>query len=386
MSEADDERFMRLAIGLARRGWGNTHPNPMVGCVLVEDGRVISEGFHERDGGPHAERTALASLMRNPGPGAVLYVTMEPCSTEGRTGACTNVISAAGIRRVVVGAADPNPDHAGRGFDVLRRAGIEVVTGVLGADCEDLNIIFNRWITTREPLLAGKLAATLDGRIATRTGESKWITGEAARADVHSWRKLFPAVAVGAGTVLADNPSLTVRREGTPEECPRRFVFDGRLRTVVDGSLPLVYCDPHAARTIVVTTEHAGVGYVRKLRDLGVGVWVFESPSGRVPLAQFRSRCAAEGIVGVLFEGGAQLLSRALIERELDYLLMYHAPVILADERAKPVLGGLRTESLSQAIRLADLRRQSLGDDSLVRGRVVYPERTQIDETLFSLG
>ncbi|HEY4989829.1 MAG TPA: bifunctional diaminohydroxyphosphoribosylaminopyrimidine deaminase/5-amino-6-(5-phosphoribosylamino)uracil reductase RibD [Opitutaceae bacterium] len=386
MSTPDDERFMRLAIGLARRAWGHTHPNPMVGCVIAEDGRVVSEGYHERDGGPHAERVALASLMRNPAPSAVLYVTMEPCSTEGRTGACTNAIIAAGIKRVVAGATDPNPDHAGRGFDVLRRAGVEVVTGVLGGDCEDLNLIFNHRFRAKAPLLAGKVASTLDGRIATRTGESKWITGEAARADVHSWRTLFPAIAVGAGTVMTDNPSLTARRDGAAVVCPRRFVFDGRLRTVVDGSLPRVYSDSHAGRTTVVTTQHAGLGYVRKLRDLGVGVWTFESATGRVPLAQFRARCAAEGIVGVLFEGGAQLLSRALMERELDYLFMYHAPVILADERAKPVLGGLRTETLAQAIRLAELRRADLGDDALVRGRVVYPERTQIDETLFSLG
>jgi diaminohydroxyphosphoribosylaminopyrimidine deaminase / 5-amino-6-(5-phosphoribosylamino)uracil reductase len=386
MSAPDDERFMRLALGLARRAWGHTHPNPMVGCVIVEDGRVVSEGYHARDGGPHAERVALASLMRNPAPAAVLYVTMEPCSTEGRTGACTTAIIEAGIRRVVAGATDPNPDHAGKGFAVLRRAGIEVATGVLGGDCADLNLIFNHGMEANAPLLAGKLASTLDGRIATRTGESKWITGEAARADVHSWRTLFPAIAVGAGTVMTDNPSLTARRDGAPEVCPKRFVFDGRLTTVVAGSLPRVYSDSHAAQTTVVTTQHAGLGYVRKLRDLGVGVWIFESPTGRVPLGQFRERCAAEGIVGVLFEGGAQLLSRALAERELDYLFIYQAPVILADERAKPVFGGLRTETLAQALRLADVRRAELGDDALVRGRIVYPEKTQIDETLFSLG
>ena len=386
MSAADDQEFMRRAIGLARRGWGRTHPNPMVGCVLVENGRVTAEGFHEKDGGPHAERLVLDSLMRNPGPDAALYVTLEPCSTTGRTGACTDAIIAAGIRRVIAGATDPNPAHAGRGYAALRSAGIEVAAGVLEADCTDLNLIYNHWITSGEPLLAGKLAATLDGRIATRTGDSKWITGEAARADVHRWRRLFPAIAVGAGTVMTDNPSLTARLEGSPEECPVRFVFDGRLRSVVEGSLPRVYGDAFARRTIVVTTQHAGGGYVRKLRELGVGVWVFESASGRVPVAQFRSRCAAERITGVFFEGGGQLLSSALIERQLDYLFMYHAPVIFADEKAKPVLGGLRTEALSQAVRLSGIRRQVLGDDSLVRGAVVYPEKMQIDETLFSLG
>ena len=386
MSGPDDERFMAQALELARRAWGRTHPNPMVGAVLVEDGRIVAEGFHEVDGGPHAERAALAALGRRPGPGASLYVTLEPCSTEGRTGACTEAILAAGIRRVVAGATDPNPAHSGNGFRILEAAGVEVVRGVLGGECADLNLLFNHWIARGETLLAGKLASTLDGRIATRSGESRWITGEEARADVHRWRRLFPAIAVGAGTVVSDDPSLTARGGGFPDACPVRFVFDGRLTTVIDRRMPRVYRDEHAQRTIVVTTAHAGEGYVRKLRALGVGVWVFPSPSGRVSLAAFRARCAAEGIVGVLFEGGPELMSRALIERQIDYLMVYQAPVFLGDERAKPVLSGLRSDSLARSIRLGEIRRATLGEDTLVRGRVLYPERMQVDETLFSLG
>jgi diaminohydroxyphosphoribosylaminopyrimidine deaminase/5-amino-6-(5-phosphoribosylamino)uracil reductase len=386
MSAPDDERFMRRAIELAVRGWGRTHPNPMVGSVVVEDGRIVAEAFHGADGGPHAEKAALAALGRRPSPRATLYVTLEPCSTPGRTGACTEAIIAAGIRRVVAGATDPNPAHAGNGFRILADAGLEVEAGVLGNECADLNLIFNHWITRREPLLAGKLATTLDGRIATRTGESRWITGEPARADVHHWRRLFPGIAVGAGTLVSDDPSLTARCAGMPVECPWRFVFDGRLTTVIDRRMPRVYTDEYAARTIAVTTEHAGEGYVRKLRGLGVGVWIFRSPLGRVPLAQFRARCAAEGITGVLFEGGSELMSRALGERQLDYLMVYQAPILLADERAKPVLDGLRTETLARSIRLTDLKRRTLGEDALVRGRVAYPERVQVDETLFSLG
>jgi diaminohydroxyphosphoribosylaminopyrimidine deaminase/5-amino-6-(5-phosphoribosylamino)uracil reductase len=386
MSAADDGQFMGQAIGFALRGWGSTHPNPMVGCVIVENGKVVAGGFHGEDGGPHAAGAPPAARAPPPMAAATLYVTMEPCSTEGRTGACTDAIVAARLKRVVVGATDPNPVHAGHGFEILRSAGVEVVSGVRESECADINLIFNHWIVRREPLFAGKLAATLDGRIATRTGESKWITGEAARADVHKWRGLFPAIALGAGTVMTDNPSLTARIAGEPDACPLRFIFDGRLRTVVAGTLPKVYTDAFAQRTVVVTTQHAGVGYVRKLREMGVGVWVFDSPTGRVALAQFRARCAAEAITGVLFEGGALLLSRALIERQLDYLFAYHAPVLFADDRAKAVLGGLRTEKLTQAIRLGDIRRATLGDDSLVRGRLVYPEKVQVDETLFSLG
>lgn len=193
MSAAEDEAFMRQALALARRNWGQTHPNPMVGALIVEEGRVVSEGSHAEDGGPHAERIALSTLGRRPREGAVLYVTLEPCSTTGRTGACTDAIIAAGIRRVVVGSPDPNPAHSGRGFDVLRSAGIDVVPGVLETDCADLNLIFNHWIRRDTPLLAAKAGMTMDGKIACRTGESRWITNEASRADVHRWRRLFPA-------------------------------------------------------------------------------------------------------------------------------------------------------------------------------------------------
>src|SRR5258708_27838432 len=206
-----DEVFIRRALTWAKRAWGATHPNTMVGAIIVEDGQVVSEGFHAEDGGPHAERNVLSALGRVPKPGATLYVTLEPCSTQGRTVSCCDAIKAAGIRRVVVGATDPNPEHSGRGFDLLREAGIEVVTGVLEDECTDLNLIFNHWIKTGTPLLAAKSAVTLDGKNATRSGESKWITGDLSRADVMRWRRLFPAIAVGAGTLANDNPRLTSR-------------------------------------------------------------------------------------------------------------------------------------------------------------------------------
>ncbi|MGH7996891.1 MAG: bifunctional diaminohydroxyphosphoribosylaminopyrimidine deaminase/5-amino-6-(5-phosphoribosylamino)uracil reductase RibD [Opitutaceae bacterium] len=384
--QSDDETFMRRALELARKGWGTTHPNPMVGAVIVEDGQIVAEGFHAKDGEPHAEREALTALGRRPKAGAALVVTVEPCSTQGRTGACTDAIREAGIRRVVAGAADPNPAHAGRGFAVLRQAGVEVTSGVLEPDCADLNLLYNHWTATGGPLLAAKAAVTLDGRVACRTGDSQWITGEEARADVHRWRELFPAIAAGAGTILRDNPRLTVRRAGQPERAPWRFVFDGRLRTVVDRSVPGVYTDEFHERTIVVATAHAGEGYVRKLRGMGVQVWVCPSPTQRVPFGDFRRRCAEAGITGVYFEGGSYLVSQLVIERQLDYFFSYSAPILLADDRAKPMLAGLRTERLARAIRLADVRHERFGDDALCRGRVVYPEKLQIDETTFSLG
>lgn len=380
-----DEFFMRRAIALARSAWGQTHPNPLVGAVIVEAGEVVAEGFHAYDGGPHAERVALAALGRAPKAGATLYVTLEPCSTHGRTGACSDAIRTAGIRRVVIGATDPNPAHAGHGFAVLRAAGVDVVTGVLAAECADLNLIFNHWITTGGPLLAAKVAVTLDGKIAGRTGESRWITGEAARADVHAWRRYFPGIAAGAMTIMKDNPRLTARTADGETWCPVRFVFDGLLRTMGDAHLPQVYTDEYRERTVVVTTPHGGMGYVRKLRDLGVQVWVLETSTQRVNFMDFRQRCAQEKMTGVYFEGGSLLLSELLRARQLDYLFAYRAPVLFADDKAKTMFTGLRSEKMDQAVRLADVRNEVFGDDTLMRGWVTYPEKLLLDETAFSL-
>ncbi len=373
---------MRHALGLARRAWGATHPNPMVGAVIVEDGRIVAEGFHEQDGGPHAERLALLNRGKLPRPGATLYVTLEPCSTQGRTGACTDAIIASGIKRVVVGATDPFPAHGGEGFAVLRAAGIEVITGVLERECHDLNLIFNHWVA-QGPLIAAKVASTLDGKLACRTGDSRWITNEKSRADVHRWRRLFPGIAVGAMTILKDNPRLTARRDGEAEWCPWRFVFDGLLRTVVDKALPAVFTDEYRHRTIVVTTPHGGLGYVRKLRDMGIKVWTFDSPTQRVPFADFRKKCAEERIAGVFVEGGAQLISELVRARQLDYLFAYHAPVILADDKAKTMFTGLRSERIDQALRLADIRHETFDGDMLMHGRMVYPDKMLVDETAF---
>ena len=384
MSTVEHESYMRQALAVARRGWGTTHPNPMVGALIVEEGRVAGEGSHAQDGGPHAERLALIALGHRPRAGATLYVTLEPCSTHGRTGACTDAIIASGIKRVVVGATDPNPEHGGKGLDILRTAGVEVIAGVLEQECTDLNLIFNHWVTRGVPLIAAKAAVTLDGKIACRSGESKWITNDASREDVHRWRRLFPGIAVGAMTLMKDNPRLTARMDGA-EWCPWRFVFDGLLRSVVDKNLPSVYTDEFRDRTIVVTTPHGGMGYVRKLRDMGIKVWCFESATQRVALPDFRRKCAEEKIAGVYFEGGAQLLSEVVRSRELDYLFVYRAPILLADDKAKSIFGGLRPERIEQALRLTDVRHETFGEDELTRGRLVYPEKMLVDETVFSI-
>jgi diaminohydroxyphosphoribosylaminopyrimidine deaminase/5-amino-6-(5-phosphoribosylamino)uracil reductase len=367
------EAPMRRALALAARAWGETHPNPMVGAVVVEDGRIVAEGWHARAGGAHAEVAALGALGRPPGPDATLVVTLEPCSTQGRTPPCVEAILGAGLRRVVVGAVDPNPAHAGRGLARLREAGVEVISGVLASECADLNLIFNHVIVKRRPLVAAKIATTLDGRIAARTGESKWITGEAARADVARWRRLFPAIAVGAGTVAADDPRLTARGPWG-EWCPRRLVFDTRLLTAELRPPPHLYTDDHRERTVVVTGEDAPDRDVAVLEALGVTVWRLPAVDGSVAPEAWAAQCAAEGIVGVLVEGGARLLGGLLARRAVDYLLAYRAPLLLADAEAIPLATGLRVESLRQGIRLREVRHETFGDDALMRGAVVYPE------------
>lgn len=380
MNPAERDGIMRRCLALAQRAWGETHPNPMVGAAIVEDGVVVAEGWHSRAGEPHAEIEALRALGRVPGPGAMLFVTLEPCCTHGRTGPCTEAIIASGIRYVVVGAVDPNPAHAGRGLDILKAAGVTVETRVLTDECEDLNLIFNHWVTHGTPLLAAKVATTLDGRTATRTGESKWITGTPARQDVMRWRRLFPAIAVGAGTVMRDRPRLTARIEGQTEWCPWRIVFDGRMRLAAERELPGVFTDEFRERTIVVTAEDAAIGYVRKLDGAGVRTWRLPAVNGRVSPAAFRKKCAAEGVCGVYMEGGAQLLSEFLAAREIDYLFAYRAPVFLADQRAQGAMRGLRTERLDLALRLENVRHASFGDDQLMRGRMVYPPKLTPDE------
>ncbi len=373
------EAYMRRALELARRGWGTTHPNPMVGALLVEEGEVVAEGFHARAGEPHAEVMALRALGRRPEAGATLYVTLEPCCTQGRTPPCTQAIVDAGIRKVVVGATDPNPRHAGHGFEVLRAAGVEVTTGVLGEDCADLNLVFNHWIAHQRPLLAAKVATTIDGRIACRSGESKWITGELSRADVMRWRRLFPAIAVGAGTVASDDPQLTARLpEG--EWCPTRFVFDASLSTATLNPLPRLFTDGHRERTVVVTSDRQHSVVVRRIEQLGVRVWLLPVHDGAVDMGAFNARCVEEGITGVLIEGGSGLLSALLKARSLDYLLSYRAPRLFADAASIPMMTGLRVELPTVGLRLAEVRHAVFGDDQLMRGRIVFPPSLELDE------
>lgn len=361
-----DTEWMKLALQQAHRAWGDTHPNPMVGAVIVADGEVLATGYHRQDGAAHAEVDALRNRIGPLPEQSCLYVTLEPCSTSGRTGACTDAIIDAGIRRVVIGAYDPNPLHQGRATQILQDAGIEVVTGVLADQCSDLNLLFNHWITRQQPLIAAKVGMTLDACIATSTGQSRWITGARSRADVMRWRKLFPAIAVGAGTVLADNPRLSSRME-EGEHCPLRFVFDRSLSTLTDP-LPAVYRDEFAHRTILVTAADHPSSAFASLQRNQVSIWQPGQGDDTARWDWFCQRLTQEGINGLLIEGGPRLLGSFLNQQRIDYLFAYRAPLLFADVEALPAFSGRLTTQLNHAIRLRQIQRQTFGDDDLIRG------------------
>ena len=303
---------MRLALGLARRGCGTTTPNPMVGAVLVKAGNIIGRGWHRRAGGPHAEIEALrdAEKSGHAPRGATLYVTLEPCCTHGRTPPCTEAILMAGIKRVVIGATDPNPNHAGRAFQILKRAGIEVLPGVLAQACSRMNEAFNHWIVHRTPFVTVKAAMTLDGKIATADGESKWITGEPARAYGQKLRQGSDAILVGVNTVLADDPSLTARvGRGSKAKVPslrlRRIILDSRARTPLTAK---VVSDEFATLTTLVVSQQAPKARVAALAKR---VRVIVAPAGRsrsagsnrISLRWLLRKLGAENVTSLLVEG-----------------------------------------------------------------------------------
>jgi diaminohydroxyphosphoribosylaminopyrimidine deaminase/5-amino-6-(5-phosphoribosylamino)uracil reductase len=362
-----DERYLGRALELAKKAWGETHPNPMVGAVIVEDDEIVSEGYHARVGDRHAEIVALENLGRPPSSDAVLYVTLEPCSTSGRTGSCVEAIVKRGVRRVMVGALDPNPVHAGRGLGKLREAGIEVceTEGSLAESCSELNLIFNYQIVHNRPFFALKLAVTKDGKIAEQHGKTSVITGEEARADVMLWRRLFPAIAIGAGTVVADNPSLTARLpSGT--WCPRRIILDGKLSSVPEtGVLPNVYSDNFSARTLVVTDKASSNTDLRRTRLIDAGVTIHELPldsRGSFSYSKLRETLADEDLTGVYFEGGAKVARQMLREKAVDYLFWYQSPKTFPNADAVEV-PPLEDFPLTEKVQFT-----KLGKDSLTRG------------------
>jgi diaminohydroxyphosphoribosylaminopyrimidine deaminase/5-amino-6-(5-phosphoribosylamino)uracil reductase len=364
MSVTSDEAYMRRALALAARGLGRTSPNPAVGAVVVRGGRIVGEGYHRRAGEPHAEVIAL----RNAGTlarGATLYVTLEPCChVEKRTPPCVDAIATSGVRTVVVATADPNPKVSGRGVSRLRANDIAVRVGVLRERASRLNEAYAHWITTGRPFVTLKLASTLDGKIATASRESRWITGPRARNEVHRLRSRVDAVLVGLGTVTTDDPELTARG-GRNRRSPHRIILDERLALPLDAR---VLKPREGSMTIVVATPGAAASRRRRLEAVGAMVVSARAREGFVDLRDLMRRLGAMAVTSILIEGGSEVNASALRAGIVNKVMVMLAPKILGGRDAVGAVGGRSPTRLDQAVTLRDLVVRRVGDDVVVEG------------------
>jgi diaminohydroxyphosphoribosylaminopyrimidine deaminase / 5-amino-6-(5-phosphoribosylamino)uracil reductase len=362
------ERFMKQALGLAGRGAGRVSPNPQVGAVVVSSGKVIGSGYHRAFGGPHAEVHALAQAG-NRARGADIYVTLEPCSHTGKTPPCADAIIKAGLRRVYVGMVDPNPLVSGRGIKKLQAAGISVETGILEHECRRLNEAFLKYITTGMPFVVLKSAATLDGRIATPTGDSKWITCPESRTFAHRLRCEADAVIAGSGTVLADDPELTVRLGKKSGKQPLRVIVDGRLR--IPLAARLLKPDLAPGTVIVTSPEKAATAKARRIAATGARVLAIPQAKGGIDLKKLLKKLAGQGVASVLIEGGAELSASALAGGLVDKVHFFYGPKIIGGRKSLGMIGGEGFSRIADAVHVADVRVRRIQDDFLVSGYIV---------------
>lgn len=362
------ENYMRRALELAEQGAGYTNPNPMVGCVVVKDGRIISEGYHERYGEFHAERNALTRCTEDTA-GADLYVTLEPCCHYGKTPPCTEIIIEKKIARVFVGSLDSNPLVAGKGVQILRDAGIEVETGILEEECKSLNEVFYHFMETRLPFVVMKYAMSLDGKIACATGDSKWITGETARNHVHELRKRYMGIMVGIGTVLADDPMLNCRTaEGAD---PIRIICDSSLRTPLTSR---IIRTAHDIPTIIACSHAAYESdrrqdTIAKLRDAGVQIIPTKGTHG-VNLKELMKVLGEQNIDSILLEGGGTLNSSALRDGIVNKVYAYISGKIIGGVDAPSPVSGMGADHMSEVVQLTGMTMQRFGEDICISG---YP-------------
>lgn len=354
-----DEQYMLRAIELAKRGTGFVNPNPLVGAVIVKDGRVIGEGWHARYGEPHAERNALQNCTEDPR-NAVMYVTLEPCCHHGKNPPCTEAVIASGISEVFVGSNDPNPLVAGKGIAQLRAAGIEVVTEFCKAECDAINRVFFHYITTKTPFCVMKTAMTADGKTATWAGLSKWISNEESRRHVHESRKRYAAIMVGIGTVLADDPTLNCRLENPSH--PVRIICDTNLQIPIDCKLVLT------AKEIPTYVAASRIDARKRefLENCGVHVLEIPSVDGHVDLRALMLKLGELGLDSVYIEGGAALHEAALRSGIVQQVHVYIAPKIFGGVSAKSAVGGLGVASPDEAYRLSRPNITRFGDDVLL--------------------
>jgi len=357
----DDEYWMRRVLHLAEKGRGRTSPNPMVGAVVVKDGKTVGEGYHAKAGEAHAEVIALREA-KGEARGATLYLNLEPCAHYGKTPPCAPEVIDAGVQRVVIGMEDPNSLVKGKGIEILKRAGLKVEVGILEKECQRLNEVFCKYILRREPFVTLKVAATLDGKIATRNGDSKWITGEASRRLVHHLRDQVDGVIVGIGTVTKDDPLLTARIRGGRD--PYRIVLDSRLK--ISEEAKVIGTSP--SKTIIAATALAPRDKVEEFEKRGVRIFIFDSKEGRVNLKSCLSKLGQMGMTSLLVEGGSQVNGSFLDEGLIDKLLIFLSPRTLGDQQAPGIFGGRGVPNLQEAIVLREMKTKRVGEDLLIEG------------------
>lgn len=365
--ENTDTVYMKMALALAEKGRGYTSPNPMVGAVIVKNGNIIGRGYHQAAGKPHAEVNAITDA-KGETIGATIYVTLEPCNHYGRTPPCTRAIIGAKIKRVVVAMTDPNPGVAGGGCDFLRNNGVDVVTGVCEAEAQKLNAFFIKYVRTGMPYVILKCAATLDGKIATETGDSKWITGTAARRHAHRIRHAVDGILVGVDTIRADDPNLTTRLEDVNGKNPLRIVLDSRL-TIPENAR--IIKENQAPATIIVSGPDAPGEKRKKLIERGASVMEMPLKDGRIDLPPLMEMLGKMSITSLLVEGGSRVSASMLSAGVVDRICFFYAPKILAGDGIS-ICRGPGPEKMASAIQVKNIEINRFEDDILIEGDVIY--------------
>jgi diaminohydroxyphosphoribosylaminopyrimidine deaminase/5-amino-6-(5-phosphoribosylamino)uracil reductase len=357
---------MRRALELSKKAVGFVNPNPMVGAVIVKDNKIIGEGCHEYFGGPHAEVNAFANAKEDV-EGATMYVTLEPCSHYGKTPPCAHAIVKNKIAKVVIGMIDPNPIVAGRGIEILRSNGIEVTTGIIHKEIEKTNEIFIKYITKNEPFCIMKTAMTLDGKIATSIGDSKWISNEKSREYVHELRHMVSGIMVGIGTVLKDDPELTTRRAGKISLNPIRIIIDSKAKIPLGAKV--LQCD-EKTKTIIVTTKFAEGTKIEAIKQKGAEVIVTPGKNNRVDLNYLMRVLGEIGIDSILLEGGSTLNYSALEEGIVDKVITFISPKMFGGTSSKTPVGGKGIEHVKDSILLTDTEVTRFNEDIMIEGYI----------------
>jgi diaminohydroxyphosphoribosylaminopyrimidine deaminase/5-amino-6-(5-phosphoribosylamino)uracil reductase len=367
----DDRYFMKMALRLARKGEGYTSPNPMVGAILVREGKIVGKGYHLQPGGAHAEVNAIRNAGKE-AKGSTLYVNLEPCNHFGRTPPCTQAIIEAQIKRVVVAMKDPNPDVQGRGIPFLQAQGIAVTEGVCEDEARRLNEVFIKYIVTKRPFVTAKCAATLDGRIATKTGDSKWISNEKSRRFVHRLRNAYDAVMVGVSTVLRDDPMLTTRLSGRRGADPIRIILDTHLSIPENASVLRVESE---SDTLIIVGENETFDAKQGEKQAKIEkkrIHILRSPikNGRIDLDALMDILGKKMISSILIEGGSQVFGSAIADGIVDKIIMFYAPKLLGGDDGVPICRGIGPESMEHSIPVKHVRSRRFGEDIMIEGYI----------------